>query len=310
MFVLSLCFAIGSTALAEGENRPLRPTTHPADPALSEGLTENFQRLYVSPENISKQLKPQKSDGSGLETLPILNRTTGWVDVEVNGTKLGRIGPLTTALIHNVEAGEYLVSLMVENTQYTYTESFNTLILDVPVTPGNRTASIAGDEGYYKPGFDDIPERNGGKLVPYLFPGESVSKRSVTQPSTEGTAKGEAVPSEPAAVSIDTSSMPVIAAAPPKKGKSFTRCTYGNQGEAYGYWRSTKPMGNAGDTVALTDWTHVRIDYPNEANGNNRKMASQCVLYPGDKVVLRGSPHVSAKGLYWNTLYVGDVIKK
>ena len=98
--------------------RPLRPTTHPMDPALEAGPVENFQDLSVNPETIAASLKPATAKGDGKENLVLANRTTGWVDVWINKQKIGRIGPLTTARIKNVAAGTYHVTYDVEHTQF------------------------------------------------------------------------------------------------------------------------------------------------------------------------------------------------
>ena len=90
-----------SAAQAEPLDRPLRPTTHPADPALSEGDLENFQRIFVDPATIIDSLKPSTA-GEGTGHLYIRNEYNGWVDVTVSGTKIGRIQPFTTAALHGV----------------------------------------------------------------------------------------------------------------------------------------------------------------------------------------------------------------
>ena len=43
---------------ASPKDRPLRPTTHPGDPALSDSPVENFQKLYCEPSSIAAVLSP------------------------------------------------------------------------------------------------------------------------------------------------------------------------------------------------------------------------------------------------------------
>ena len=158
-------------AQADNENRPLRPTTHPADPALSEGTVENFQRLYCDPEQIASILKPSSpANEQDKQTLLIPNRYNGWVDVSVGDNKIGRLGPLTTGAIHNLPAGTYTVSISVERVQYTDIEEINTKSEQEILTPGNAKASIASDPNYKKPGLEDNRVFQSGNLQPYALP--------------------------------------------------------------------------------------------------------------------------------------------
>lgn len=168
-------FILGSllgsnSAFADNPGRPLRPTTHPGDSALTEGPVENFQRLYIDPSTISSQLTPiKKRKGETLESLPIKNKTTAWVDISINDIKIGRIGPLTTGLIHDVIPGKYLITLEVEKTQFAYTMTVPSTIIGDPLTPGNMRAIVAESPEYQKSGFE-ITMPPAGKLVSYQFP--------------------------------------------------------------------------------------------------------------------------------------------
>lgn len=150
-------------------NRPLRPTTHPKDPALSAGALENFQRLFINEKNLKIAPNAGTEEENKL-SLPIVNRTTAWVDISVSGQKIGRIGPLTTGIIHNVIGGEYDVTYTVEHMQYAFVERVQTFKFPNAIAPGNITADIANNDGYEKPHFDDLPATKGGKLTPYLLP--------------------------------------------------------------------------------------------------------------------------------------------
>ncbi|MEC7985928.1 MAG: hypothetical protein VX278_12250 [Myxococcota bacterium] len=159
----------GVTTSSKYPDRPLRPTTHPKDPALSSGTIVNFQRLYINPEQL--QIAPNPStEKDGKQDLPVVNRTTAWVDIEISGQKIGRIGPLTTGLIKGVRAGEYNVTYTVEHMQYAYTERTPTYSNANPITPGNTAADIANLPGFKKPGFDDNAPTTGGKLAFYNLP--------------------------------------------------------------------------------------------------------------------------------------------
>ena len=168
----SMALFIGSSiSLADQPERPLRPTTHPGDPALSEGNLVNFQRLYVDPDTIAGQLIPsQPKKGVKGESLAVINKTTGWTDLTVSGVKIGRIPPLTTGVIHGVKSGTYTVEQTVENTQYTMTEMVKTSKVEGVITPGNAKAAIAATPEYIKPVFDTKSPPEGGKMAPYTFP--------------------------------------------------------------------------------------------------------------------------------------------
>jgi hypothetical protein len=158
-----------SAAQAEPIERPLRPTTHPADPALSEGALENFQRTYVDPATIIGTLKPsKKAEGKG--HLYIRNEYNGWVDVTVAGTKIGRIQPFTTAALHDVAAGTYKVEISVERVQYVDTRKIETVAEALVLTPGNPSAAVAADPNYKKPGLQDNRVYTTGKLVGFSLP--------------------------------------------------------------------------------------------------------------------------------------------
>ena len=150
-------------------DRPLRPTTHPKDPALSSGNLENFQRLFINEKNL--KIAPNKgTENPSKMSLPIVNRTTAWVDISVSGQKIGRLGPLTAGVIHNVQGGEYDVTYTVEHMQYAFVERIQTSQLSAAITPGSISADIANADGFKKPHFDDKAETKGGKLTPYLLP--------------------------------------------------------------------------------------------------------------------------------------------
>lgn len=132
----------------------MRPLTHPANPDLTRGSIDNFFKVYVDPNAMATTLKPkQVFRDATTETLPLHNRTTGWQEVMVDGTKIGLIGPLTTAAIHGILAGEYVVK-MTNSTGYTATSRVETTTsLPERLSPGNEDARIALEDGYAIPGY-------------------------------------------------------------------------------------------------------------------------------------------------------------
>ena len=158
-----------SAAHAEPLDRPLRPTTHPADPALSEGDLENFQRVFVDPATIIDSLKPSTA-GEGTGHLYIRNQYNGWVDVSVSGTKIGRIQPFTTAALHGVAAGTYDVEISVERVQYIDIETIETVAEALVLSPGNSSADVAADPHYKKPGLQGNRVYPTGKLIGFSLP--------------------------------------------------------------------------------------------------------------------------------------------
>ncbi|MEL6342873.1 MAG: hypothetical protein AAFV53_07050 [Myxococcota bacterium] len=152
VLLLTLCHP--AAAAEPTELRPLRPLTYPANPDLSEGGAVNFYRLYVDPAAIAGQLSPTEAAGEGKAELPIINETLAWQEVVVNDTKIGLIGPLTTAVIHDVPAGVYTVA-MTNSTGYTASSKVETLD-DVPavVFPGNADSREVLDNGIYESRVD------------------------------------------------------------------------------------------------------------------------------------------------------------
>ena len=146
----------------ENPQRPLRPTTHPGDPNLTSGVLENFRKLYLKEDAILKMFGAEKN---GTKSLPIINKTTGWVDIEFKGKKIGRLQPLTTAVVHGVPDGDYEVIIHVENMQYSYKETISAVTIENAMTPGSMDAIRAEKPEYKKPGFDDRPTKEGGNLI-------------------------------------------------------------------------------------------------------------------------------------------------
>jgi hypothetical protein len=151
---LSAALAQEAIAGSDAEGRVMRPLTYPANPDLTRGSLDNFFKVYVDPNAMATTLKPkQVLRDATTETLSLYNRTTGWQEVTVDGTKIGLIGPLTTAAIHGIPAGEYVIK-MTNSAGYTSTMPVATTTgLPERLSPGNEDARVALEDGYVRPGF-------------------------------------------------------------------------------------------------------------------------------------------------------------
>jgi hypothetical protein len=116
--VVALCLA-APAAIAEdrGGFGPYAPS-----PTLTKGRMEGFRELYAPPEAVEEvgPARPLPTEGDttpavGLGDLKLINRTNAFTDVEIDGVKLGRVGPLTTAVIHDLPAGVYDVRFTAPN---------------------------------------------------------------------------------------------------------------------------------------------------------------------------------------------------
>jgi hypothetical protein len=76
------------------------------------------------PGGVMPPLPPQEPRPTSGD-LPIENITTAWADIAVNGQKIGRIRPVTTAVVHGVAAGFYDVTFTLPN-GFTYTRRVRT----------------------------------------------------------------------------------------------------------------------------------------------------------------------------------------
>jgi hypothetical protein len=95
-------------------------------PKPSEGRVEGFWQVVVAPDAFADSLKsktPVPSDAStavstelpAVGDLPLKNIASARVWVQVNGTKIGLLGPYSTGVLHGVQAGYYDVSMTVPN---------------------------------------------------------------------------------------------------------------------------------------------------------------------------------------------------
>jgi outer membrane protein OmpA-like peptidoglycan-associated protein len=145
---------------------PSKPTTHILDDRISTGRIENFRELYVNPAQIGESLMPTRSLGPVARmnnprgksaSIPILNETSSYAEVSVNGVKIGVIDALQNGAIHDVPAGLYEITFGLQN-GYEETRTVATLHLDEPIIPGGKNVQAALESGYV-PSWAANPER-------------------------------------------------------------------------------------------------------------------------------------------------------
>jgi outer membrane protein OmpA-like peptidoglycan-associated protein len=149
---------------------PNKPTTHILDDRVSTGIVENFRELYVNPAQVGKSLQPvgklgpvgrMLSPAAKRASIPIVNETSSYAEVSINGVRIGVIDALQNGAIHDVPHGLYEVTFGLQN-GYTETRTVHTLHLDGPIIPGGKDVQSALESGYV-PSWHATPER--GYLV-------------------------------------------------------------------------------------------------------------------------------------------------
>jgi hypothetical protein len=102
-------------ALADDPYQPVGDNAfgpYAVNPGLTTGTISGFRTLYASAESLTGSLKPAAAaTAGGTHVLEIENTALSSVDVTVNDTKVGMLGPLTIGRIHDVGAGEYRVKM-------------------------------------------------------------------------------------------------------------------------------------------------------------------------------------------------------
>jgi hypothetical protein len=101
------------------------------DPTYTTGNLEFFLEIYVDPEAFPDQVEPTQADGSGTGELRIQNTTTTFEWISINGVKVGRLGPLTTAHVKGLAAGTYDVTIEYPH-GFVYTKSMHTVAPEGP----------------------------------------------------------------------------------------------------------------------------------------------------------------------------------
>ena len=111
--LILLSFALSTSAAAEdpyqgeGDNS-FGPYETNAE--FTTGDVAGFRSLHASADTIREALKPAAAKtATGVQILELENTALSSVDVVVNGTKIGILGPLTIGRINDVGAGEYNV---------------------------------------------------------------------------------------------------------------------------------------------------------------------------------------------------------
>lgn len=145
---------------------PNKPTTHILDDRVSTGRIENFRELYVNPAQIGESLKPKgklgpvarMSNPKGKSaSIPIVNETSSYAEISVNGVKIGVIDALQNGAIHDVPAGTYEITFGLQN-GYEEVRTVATLHLDEAIIPGGKGVQAALESGYV-PTWAATPER-------------------------------------------------------------------------------------------------------------------------------------------------------
>ncbi|MCB9746553.1 MAG: hypothetical protein H6740_28520 [Alphaproteobacteria bacterium] len=122
---LLLAALLSPTALAEGSDGF---GIYEVNPDLTTGRMEFFREVYVDPATISESIKPKKAlpaGGPKTGDLRIRNGANGWQEVRINDVRVGQVGPLTTAIIHDMPSGLYEVTLTMPN-GFAYTSTVST----------------------------------------------------------------------------------------------------------------------------------------------------------------------------------------
>lgn len=97
------------------------------DPTYTTGNLEYFLEIYVDGEEFPSQVEPKLADkAGGTGSLHIENKSTTFEFISINGVKVGRLGPLTTAEVHNLTAGTYEVTIEYPH-GFTYTKDVQTM---------------------------------------------------------------------------------------------------------------------------------------------------------------------------------------
>jgi hypothetical protein len=106
--------------------------------ALTTGRIEGFRKLYVA-ETAVDGLKPAKGVTAGLPPvgdLAVVNPTSAWTDVTVNGQLIGRLGPFREGHIHDVQSGVYEIGFTLPNGRVWSDQAATTVLEKAPVSEG------------------------------------------------------------------------------------------------------------------------------------------------------------------------------
>jgi len=119
------------------------------NPDLTKGALSGFRQLHASAETLLGSLKPAAAVAtSGTHVLEIENTALSSVEVLVNDTKVGILGPLTIGRIQDVGAGSYNV-VMTHTTGYKQAIKVDTKAIEGSTGTGEKTP---------QPPAEDAPE--------------------------------------------------------------------------------------------------------------------------------------------------------
>jgi outer membrane protein OmpA-like peptidoglycan-associated protein len=135
---------------------PNKPTTHILDDRVSTGRIENFRELYVNPAQIGESLQPVGSLGpvgqmlspaDQRASIPVVNETSSYAEISINGIKIGVIDALQNGAIHDVPHGTYEITFGLQN-GFEETRTIHTLHLEGAIIPGGKDVQAALESGY------------------------------------------------------------------------------------------------------------------------------------------------------------------
>ena len=129
------------------------------DPTYTTGNLEYFLEIFVDAEEFPKQVSPKLADkAGGTGSLHIENKSTTFEFISINGVKVGRLGPLTTAEVHNLPAGTYDVTIEYPH-GFSYTKTMHTTGTgeafdpsEAPLQPTDEVQPVP------LPTVDEVPE--------------------------------------------------------------------------------------------------------------------------------------------------------
>ncbi|MBN2798903.1 MAG: hypothetical protein JXX28_07115 [Deltaproteobacteria bacterium] len=96
------------------------PYNYETNPTWTTPPIEGMRKLEVEPAAFIGSLSPACDGGEGQGNLVLVNQSSGWAYVDINGTRVGQMGPLARATVYGVAAGTYKVTYKLTS-DYTWT---------------------------------------------------------------------------------------------------------------------------------------------------------------------------------------------
>ncbi|MCP4808554.1 MAG: hypothetical protein GY913_00425 [Proteobacteria bacterium] len=110
------------------------------DPTYTQGNLAYFLEIYVDDAEFASQVEP-KTAAEGTGELHIRNNSTTFEFISINGVKVGRLGPLTTAKVKGLKAGTYDVTIAYPH-GFEYTTEVATVGADGPQLPLKKDPNV------------------------------------------------------------------------------------------------------------------------------------------------------------------------